>query len=909
MLKPRHLLPLIAFVLLSCVKEPIHVQSISVSPGSAELSVGDHLKVSATVLPADAADKSFVWASTDNAVAMVDANGEVAALKAGSVVIKAVANDGGVTGSCSITVKEKEVPAESINLSQTSVSMTVGDEMQLSAEVRPDNATNKAVAWSSSDDSVVKVSSAGLLTAVAPGEAKVVATSESQPAVKAECMVSVGEKLIPVTSITLDKSKMELTKGLDYTLYATVEPSNATNKALSWSSSDESIVVVNQQGTVVAFSTGVATVTAASVSNPEITASCEFTVVSDEVSVTGVTLVCPSTTLYIPDQLKLEARISPSNATDQNVTWTSGNTSIATVDQGGTVTPVSPGTVSIMVTTRDGGKTDMVSLQVCDTPVTGITFSEYSPEPIIVEGGTTFKLTPVITPEYASNKKLRWESGNTSLATVSDGGKVSFLKANGQVTITARTEVSDKSCSQVFDVRVMPQSVSLPEGMILSLGGTIPINATITPENAYDKTLEYSVGDSSIASVDAEGLVTGLKVGKTTITVKCAANPSVTDTKGIEVIGANQLSINGGPAVSYPVGKLGTVLDEFKASGNDVTSLKWTEPSLMNAADVMKLRDVASTLVSADLKLLSFTDDGGTYAGYTSDALRIIPQRVPEDLLASFKKLTEVIMPDSATDLGSCVCSNCSSLRKVTLPAGLKTMQRYCFNSCTSLESIDIPEGFERFEKGETFEGCSALKSFRIPDSCTKAASFALRSCTALESLHVGRNMPMDVEIMYGNAFNLKTITLSEGNPYMKMEGKYLVSKDGKTLVMMPSYTEDNICTVPGYENVKLRLYQITPYTKLIYSEGTSVIGGYIYRCDKMEEFVIPSTATKLTYDNFILGNGVSFKCYAVNPPEINAIIGDGLSKVKEVLVPASSVAAYKAAQYWESCSSIIKAM
>lgn len=896
-------------MLLSCVKEPIHVQSITVSPESAELSEGDHLRLSATVLPADAADKSFVWSSTDNSVAMVDANGEVAALKAGSVVIKAVANDGGVTGSCNITVKIKEVPAESINLSETSVSMNVGDEKQLSAEVRPDNATNKDVVWSSSDDSVVKVSSSGLLTAVAAGEAKVLATSVSQPAVKAECKVSVAEKLIPVTSVTLDKSKMELTKGLDYTLYATVSPSNATNKELSWTSSDENIVVVNQQGTVVAFSTGVATVTATSVSNPEVSASCEFTVVSDEVSVTGVTLVYSTTTVYIPDQLKLEARISPSNATDQNVTWTSSNTSVATVDQGGTVTPVAPGKVSIMVTTRDGGKTDMVTLEVCDTRITGFTFAEYSAEPIMVEGGSSFKLTPVITPDYASNKTVKWESNNSSIATVSSDGRVSFAQNNGQVTISARTEVSSMYCEQVFDVRVMPKEIHLPDGMVVAVGGSLLVNATITPENTYDKKLEYSIGDSSIASVDAEGVVTGLKVGKTTITVKCVANPSVTDTKSLEVIGSNQLSINGEPAISYAVGKLGDVLNEYKSSGNDVTSLKWTASSLMDADDVMSLKTLSGTLLSADLKPLSFVDDGGIYKGYTADELRILPYRLPESIFSGFKKLTEVVMPDSVTDLGSCVCSNCVNLKKVTLPAGLKTMQRYCFNSCTSLESIDIPEGFERFEKGETFEGCSALKSFRIPDSCTKAASFALRSCTALESLHVGRSMPMDVEIMYGNAFNLKTITLSEGNPYMKMEGKYLVSKDGKTLVMMPSFTEDNICTVPGYENVKLRLYQITPYTKLIYSEGTSVIGGYIYRCDKMEEFVIPSTATKLTYDNFILGNGVSFKCYAVNPPEINAIIGDGLSKVKEVLVPASSVDAYKAAPNWSQCAEKIKAM
>ncbi|MBP5302130.1 MAG: Ig-like domain-containing protein, partial [Bacteroidales bacterium] len=909
-----YLLPLAALLLFSCVKEPIHVQSVKVSPESAELSEGEHLRLSVTVSPSDAADKSVVWSSSDNGVAMVDASGEVVALKAGSAVIKATANDNGVNGSCNVTVKAKEVPAESIKLSESSISLVVGDEKQLSAEVRPDNATNKDVVWTSADESIAKVSSSGKVTAVAAGETTVKAASASQPSVKAECKVAVSEKVIPVTSITLDKQKMELTKGLDYTLHATVEPANATNKELVWASSNEDIVVVNQQGKVIAFSTGTASVTATSVSNPEVSASCEFTVVSEVVSVTGVSIVYNTTTLYIPDPLKLQVRIYPENATDQNVTWTSGNTAIATVSADGTVTPVSAGEVNIMVTTRDGGKTDLVTLVVCDTRITDFTFAEHSDTPIIVKGGSTFKLTPIITPDYASNKKVKWESNNSTVASVSNG-IVTFAMVNGQVTISACTEISSLYCSQVFEVQVMPNEVNLPDGLVVPVGIAVPANAVVSPDNTFDKSLEYIVGDPSLATVDAEGMITGLKVGKTTLTVKCIADPSVTDTKDLEVVSTNKLSINGEAAVTYDMGKLDELFSGYTASGTEVTSLKWTEPSLMNATDVMALRQVKETLANADMALVSFVDDGTTYEGYSSKQERIKPLMLPQMILSGFKKMETVVVPTSVNSIGSLAFQSCTSMTSCKLPAGLKTMWRYCFSNCAALESIEIPEGFEEFKEDSNFQSCYSLKSFRFPDSCYKVGHQTLTSCPSLESIHIGKSATKSVRNVYFMSYGLKTITLSEGNSELKIVNGNLVSSDNTELLLMPTYSPDGILRIPGYKEIYFCLigypptYNV-PYTKVIYEEGVSVITGIFRGSDALESIDYPSTTTSIgiTIDK----NCMSLKsvtCRAATPPELKSVAMDGMDNVKEILVPSSSVSAYKAAENWSRYAGIISAL
>ncbi len=160
---------------------------------------------------------------------------------------------------------------------------------------------------------------------------------------------------VSVTGVTLSKTAATLTDGDTLTLTATIAPSNATNKNVTWSSSNTSVATVSTNGVVTAKAAGTATITVKT-SDGSKTATCTVTVKAKTVSVTGVTLSKTAATLIEGDTLTLTATIAPSNATNKNVTWTSSNTSVATVNTSGVVTAKAAGTATITVKSADGGK-------------------------------------------------------------------------------------------------------------------------------------------------------------------------------------------------------------------------------------------------------------------------------------------------------------------------------------------------------------------------------------------------------------------------------------------------------------------------------------------------------------------------------------------------------------------------
>jgi len=151
------------------------------------------------------------------------------------------------------------VAVSSVSLDKTSLSLTEGESATLAATVKPDNATNKTVTWSSSNASVASVDASGKVTAVAEGTATITAKAGDKTAT---CTVTVKKKVVAVSSVSLDKTSLELTVGETATLVATVIPDRATEKTVSWSSSSSSVATVDASGKVTAVAKGTATITA-----------------------------------------------------------------------------------------------------------------------------------------------------------------------------------------------------------------------------------------------------------------------------------------------------------------------------------------------------------------------------------------------------------------------------------------------------------------------------------------------------------------------------------------------------------------------------------------------------------------------------------------------------------------------
>lgn len=307
------------------------VKSIELSATEAELTIGGTMTLTATVLPEDATDKTVTWTSSDEAIATVDAEGNVTAVAPGQVEITATSN--GISSVCPLTVKP--VVAESVTLSATEAELIVGNTMQLTATVAPENVTDKTITWSTSDEAVATVAADGTVTAVAPGQAVITAACGEA---SATCALTV--KPVLAESVTISETEAELTEGETLQLTATVAPDNTTDKTVTWTSSDETVATVDAEGLVTAVAPGQTVITAAC---GEAKGTCTLTVVARVIEVTGITLDQTSIFGAPGNSQKLTATVTPDDATDKTVTWSSSDEAVATVDADGLVTFVADG--------------------------------------------------------------------------------------------------------------------------------------------------------------------------------------------------------------------------------------------------------------------------------------------------------------------------------------------------------------------------------------------------------------------------------------------------------------------------------------------------------------------------------------------------------------------------------------
>ena len=336
--------------------KPIPVSGISLDKTSVELLEGGTITLKATIEPSNATDKTVTWSTSDASIATVDNNGVVKGIKVGKVTITAKAGE--KIAICEVTVNP--VPVSGITLDKTSVELLEGGTITLKATVEPSNATDKTVAWSTSDASIATVDNNGVVKAIKVGKVTITAKAGDKTAT---CEVTVNP--VPVSGITLNKTSVELLEGETITLKATIEPSNATDKTVTWSTSDALIATVDNNGVVKAIKVGKVTITAKA---GDKTATCEVTV--KPVPVSGITLDKTAAELVEGENLTIVATVSPDNATDKTVTWSTSDASIATVDNNGVVKAIKAGKVTI--TAEAGGLAATCEITVVGKETDGI---------------------------------------------------------------------------------------------------------------------------------------------------------------------------------------------------------------------------------------------------------------------------------------------------------------------------------------------------------------------------------------------------------------------------------------------------------------------------------------------------------------------------------------------------------
>ena len=208
--------------------------------------------------------------------------------------------------------------------------------------------------------------------------------------------------------------------------------------------------------------------------------------------------------------------VLPENAYNKNVSFESADAGIAAVNANGVVTGVSAGETTITVTTEDGGFTGACTINVYNQAVTGVTIEPSEAELL---AGYLMQLTATVLPENATNKNVIYSVDDESILSVDQNGKVAGLLA-GTATVTVTTEDGGFTASAEITVPAQVTGVRIsPKSAFIGLGRTIQLTASITPSNAANKNLSWSVSDETIISVDGQGTVTGLSGGTATVTV------------------------------------------------------------------------------------------------------------------------------------------------------------------------------------------------------------------------------------------------------------------------------------------------------------------------------------------------------------------------------------------------------
>ncbi|MDR2692222.1 MAG: leucine-rich repeat protein [Dysgonamonadaceae bacterium] len=395
----------------------------------------------------------------------------------------------------------REIP-QSITLDKSSAVLPVGTSETLTAIFSPSHTTSNVI-WSSTNPLVATVSANGEVSAIAPGEATIVATSVYGSKI-ATCPVTV---IAHVASVSLNKSATTMLIRTSEILTVTVSPPDAINKEVTWSSSNPDVANVSNGVVTTNTGAGEAIITAATANGKK--ADCKVTVT---IPAAGIHLNKSSVTLSVNSSETLMATVSPSDAVNKEVTWSSSNPEVATVSNG-VVTAKAAGEATITATMADGKKADCTVTVI--VPATDVILNKSS---VTLSVNSSETLTATVFPPGATKKEVIWSSSNPVVATVSDGIVTAKSAGVADITVTTATEGKQAACQVTVPVPVTSVSFRSPAEFIV--GMSAGLTATVLPPNAANKAVTWSSINPEVATVSDDGEVTANAAGTTFIKVK-----------------------------------------------------------------------------------------------------------------------------------------------------------------------------------------------------------------------------------------------------------------------------------------------------------------------------------------------------------------------------------------------------